>query len=152
MSILGYRFKPKIWAIVLMVVFILIFSSLGRWQLNRAEEKTTKHEQIQLYTKQSPINLPAVLVKLRDFEYREVEIRGEFANDKTILLDNKTHQGRAGYHVITPIKILNSTLYVPINRGWIELGRDRLTLPKIPLIEGEVTIIGTTFCNSIKRN
>ena len=37
MSILGYRFEPKIWAIILMVVFVLIFSSLGRWQLNRAD-------------------------------------------------------------------------------------------------------------------
>lgn len=150
MSILGYRFEPKIWAIILMVVFVLIFSSLGRWQLNRAEEKTTKYEQIQLYTKQSPINLPTVLVKLKDFEYREVEIRGKFANDKTILLDNKTYQRRAGYHVITPIKISNSTLYVPVNRGWIELGKDRLTLPKIQSIEGEVTLIGMVISPEIR--
>ncbi|GKS70237.1 surfeit locus 1 family protein [Nitrosomonas sp. PY1] len=150
MSILGYRFKPKVWAIILMIAFVLIFSSLGRWQLNRAEEKTEKHEQIQLYTKQPPINLPTELVKLKDFEYREVEIRGEFANDKTILLDNKTYQRRVGYHVITPMKISTSNLYVPINRGWIELGKDRLILPIIQRVEGEVILTGTVISPEIR--
>lgn len=39
MNILGYRFKPKIWTIVLMIFFVAIFSSLGRWQMSRADEK-----------------------------------------------------------------------------------------------------------------
>jgi len=91
MNILGYRFKPKIWTIVLMMFFVAVFSSLGRWQMSRADEKNIKHEQMQLYAKQPPINLPPVLIKLEDFKYRDIEVHGEFLNNKTIFLDNKMY-------------------------------------------------------------
>lgn len=150
MNILGYRFKPKIGMIVLMMFFVVIFSSLGRWQLNRADEKNAKHEQMQLYIRQPPINLPPELVKLKDFEYREVEIRGEFVNSRTIFLDNKTYQRRAGYHVITPFRVANSLLHVAINRGWVEVGLDRSILPEIKAISDEITVIGTVISPEIK--
>lgn len=150
MNILGYRFKPKIWTIVLMMFFVAVFSSLGRWQMSRADEKNIKHEQMQLYAKQPPINLPPVLIKLEDFKYRDVEVHGEFLNNKTIFLDNKTYQGRAGYHVITPFRIANSSLSVPVNRGWVEVGLDRAILPEIKAIDGEMTVTGTVISPEIR--
>jgi len=150
MNVLGYRFKPKIRMIVLMMFFVIVFSSLGRWQLNRADEKNVKHEQMQFYIKQPPINLPSALVKLKDFEYREVEVRGEFVNNQTIFLDNKMYQRRAGYHVITPFKIANSLLHVPVNRGWVGVGLDRSILPEVKAINGELTLVGTVVSPEIR--
>lgn len=142
MIILGYRFEPKLWAIVLTIVATSVFFKLGQWQLSRAHEKEMQYEQIAQYTKQPTVSLPGSKVKLEDFQYREVEVRGEFISEHTIYLDNKTYKGQAGYHIITPLKISNSTLHVAVNRGWIPTGNDRSILPSIPKIENNVEIIG----------
>ncbi|HNB02404.1 MAG TPA: SURF1 family protein [Nitrosomonas sp.] len=150
MNILGYQFEPKAWSIVLTLIATVVFSNLGLWQLSRADEKETQHKQLEQFAKQPPVLLPATLVKLEEFEYRDVEVEGEFVNEMTIYLDNKTYQGRAGYHVITPLRIDNSSLYVAVNRGWVATGYDRSILPPVPKTEGVVHITGTAVSPNIK--
>ena len=79
---------------------------------------------------------------MADFQYREVEISGEYLPSHTIYLDNKTYKGVAGYHVLTPIKLANSSLHVLVNRGWVAGGLDRSVLPDVPLVQGEVMVTG----------
>ncbi len=150
MNILGYRFEPRLWSVILTIVAILIFMNLGFWQLSRADEKQSKHEQLEQFAKQPPVLLSGSMVKLEDYEYRDVEVKGEFVNEKTIYLDNKTYQGSAGYHVITPLRISNSTNHVAINRGWVATGHDRSILPPVTEINGEVQITGTVVSPDIK--
>lgn len=135
MIVLGYRFEPKLWAIIVTIASALIFIELGKWQLSRADEKTVRYEQLEEYARQSPIKLPGVLIKLEDFQYREVEVEGEYLPEYTIFIDNKTHKGHAGYHVVTPLKIANSSVCVAINRGWVATGYDRGVLPEIAEVE-----------------
>lgn len=150
MIVLGYRFEPRLWAVLVTVVFVIIFIELGKWQLTRADEKNTRHELLELYAKQPAVTLPSTLVRLEDFQYREVEVQGEFISEHTIFLDNKTHQGRAGYHVISPLKILNSEMLVVINRGWIATGNDRLVLPHVSEINGIVKISGLVVAPELR--
>jgi len=150
MIVLGYRFEPKLWAIIVTTVFVIVFIELGKWQLSRADEKNARHEQLEQYANQPAVTLPGTLVKLKDFEYREVEIRGEYLPEHTIYLDNKTYQGRAGYHIITPLKVSNSTLHVVINRGWIATGLDRSILPQVPEIKGDVRVTGTVVSPELR--
>lgn len=96
------------------------------------------------------MTLPNTLIRLEDFQYREVEVQGEFISEHTIYLDNKTHQGRAGYHVITPLKVLNSELLVVINRGWIATGNDRSVLPYVSEIDGVVKISGLVVAPELR--
>ena len=142
MTVLGYRFLPKIWSIILTSAFVYLFIELGYWQLSRADEKNERQARLELRAEQPTVTLPGSPVKLDDFQYRQVEIRGEYLPAETILLDNKTHQGLAGYHVITPIKIANSSMHVLINRGWIATGNDRAVLPELPDVQGEVVVNG----------
>ncbi|MBP6366589.1 MAG: SURF1 family protein [Nitrosomonas sp.] len=146
----GYRFEPKIWAIIVTLIFALIFIELGKWQLSRADEKDARYELLDQYSKQPAIKLPDTSVKLEEFLYREIEVEGEFQTEHTIFLDNKTYHGRAGYHIITPLKIASSQLSVVINRGWIATGNDRSILPKITEIKEKVRIIGTVVSPEIK--
>ena len=144
MIVLGYSFTPKIWSIIVTAAFVFLFISLGNWQLSRADEKNARQEQLDRLSQQPTVKLPGVRVKLEEFQYREVEIRGEYLPSHTIYLDNKTYKGVAGYHVITPVKLANSKLHVLINRGWIAAGLDRKDLPDVPPLEqGEVTVTGT---------
>jgi surfeit locus 1 family protein len=150
MTVLGYRFEPKLWAITITVVFVIIFVELGKWQLSRAEEKNAQHEQLEQYAKQPTVTLPDILVKLKDFQYRDIEVSGEYLPEYTIYLDNKTYQGRAGYHVITPLKISNSTLAIAVNRGWIATGYDRSVLPPVKEVIGEVKVTGVVASSDIR--
>ncbi|QOJ24581.1 MAG: SURF1 family protein [Gammaproteobacteria bacterium] len=150
MTVLGYRFEPKLWAITITVVFVIIFVELGKWQLSRAEEKNTQHEQLEQYAKQPAVTLPGILVKLKDFQYRDIEVSGEYLPEYTIYLDNKTYQGRAGYHVITPLKISNSALAIAVNRGWIATGYDRSILPLVKEVIGEVRVTGIVASSDIR--
>ena len=142
MIVLGYRFEPKLWVILVTAVSVIIFIELGKWQLSRADEKNARHELLEQYAKQPAVTLPNTLARLEDFQYREVEVQGEFLSEHTIFLDNKTHQGHAGYHVITPLKVLNSALLVVINRGWVSTGYDRSVLPRVNEINGVVKVTG----------
>lgn len=142
MNVLGYRFEPRLWAIVSTIISVIIFIELGKWQLSRAEEKKAQYEQLEQYAKQPAVTLPGILVKLKDFQYREVEVSGEYLPEYTIYLDNKIYQGRAGYHVITPLKISNSALHVVINRGWVAIGNDRSALPPVVEVKGELKLVG----------
>ncbi len=150
MNVLGYRFEPKLWTIVITIIFVIIFVELGKWQLSRAEEKNAQYEQLEQYAKQSAITLPGTLVKLKDFQHREVEVSGEYLSKYTIYLDNKIYQGRAGYHVITPFKISNSALHVVVNRGWISIGSDRSVLPSVMEVKGELKVVGIAASPEIK--
>lgn len=144
MIVLGYSFAPKIWSIIVTAAFVFLFIALGNWQLSRADEKNARQEQLDRLSQQPAVKMPGTRVKLEDFQYREVEIRGEYLPSHTIYLDNKTYKGVAGYHVLTPVKLANSTLHVLINRGWIAAGLDRGVLPGVPPAEqGEVTVTGT---------
>ena len=142
MIVLGYRFEPRLWAIIVTTISVFVFMELGKWQLSRADEKNAQHEQLEQYAAEPAITLPEVLIKLEDFQYRNIEVRGEYLSEHTIYLDNKTYKGRAGYHVITPLKIANSSLSVAINRGWIATGYDRTILPLIPEISEPVKVTG----------
>lgn len=142
MTILGYNIKPKLWSVIVTMIFVVLFVQLGNWQLSRADEKKMRQEQLDQLSKEPIVTLPDTLVKLKDFQYRMVEVRGEYVPKHTILLDNKTFKGVAGYHVLTPIRLVDSSIHVLINRGWIATGPDRSQLPELPVMEGEVTVTG----------
>lgn len=145
MKIFSYNFKPRIWTIIVSAIFVVVFIQLGNWQLSRADEKDAKQQQLEEFSKQPTLNLPASPVKLDDLLYREVEVVGEYVADQTIYLDNKTHNGVAGYHIISPIRIANSDMHVLVNRGWIATGVNRDILPHIPEVKGKVKVTGTVI-------
>lgn len=145
MKILSYDFKPKIWAIIVSTIFVVVFIQLGNWQLSRADEKDARQQQLEEFAKQPTLNLPATPIKLDDLLYREVEVVGEYVAEQSIYLDNKTHNGVAGYHIISPVRIANSDMHVLVNRGWVATGMNRDILPHIPEVEGEIKVTGTVI-------
>ena len=142
MIILGYCFKPKLWAIIVTIAFVIMFVELGKWQLSRADEKNEQYEKLENLAKEPVVTLPNTLIKLNEFEYREIEVSGEYLSEYTIYIDNKTYKGHAGYHVLTPIRISNSSLGVVVNRGWVATGMDRSILPEVPSLQGETHVTG----------
>ena len=71
-------------------------------------------------------------VKAAANAYTRVQISGEWLADRQFLWDNRTHKGRAGFEVITPMRTADGLL-VLINRGWLPLGASRDELPDVSL-------------------
>ncbi|SEQ99212.1 surfeit locus 1 family protein [Nitrosomonas sp. Nm51] len=150
MTFKGYQFKPKLWAWIVTAGLVVVFLELGKWQLSRAAERNERLAQLEQLSKEPVVNIPDSRIKLEDFLYRQVEVRGRYRSEFTIYLDNKTYKGRAGYHVLTPLQISNSKWHVMINRGWVPTEYDRSELPRVPVITGEVIITGTVVSPELK--
>ena len=75
-------------------------------------------------------------------EYQHASTVGRYDNAHQLLLDNRTHEGRAGYQVLTPFILRNSEVAVLVNRGWVPLGVSRNQLPDVTVDEAQRTVLG----------
>lgn len=126
-----YRFDWKLSLFVLLLLPLLL--RLGFWQLAREQEKLA----LQASWEARQAEVPVLLEQLDpadDLQYRQVRLVGSFDNAHVFLLDNRIHQGRVGFEVVQPF-VTNQGQIVFVNRGWLEQGPDRQTLPVVPLLE-----------------
>lgn len=136
-----YRFD---WKLTLLTALLLpLMLNLGFWQLRRAQEKLELQEQYAARQSEAPIALEQ-LNPADDLQYRQVTLTGHYENARSFLLDNRIHQGRAGYDLITPL-VMDTNTVVFINRGWLPQGATRDQLPEPDLIEGPVTLRGSIY-------
>ncbi len=124
---------------IITLVVVVIFVRLGIWQLERANFKDAIKEQFEtrLATDYRRFSAADSLV---DIDYRNLILDGEFDVSRAILVDNKLHEGRVGYEVLTPFVLSGSQKVVLVNRGWVALGNSRNILPVIepPAVLDEV--------------
>ena len=93
---------------------IILFCSLGTWQIYRLQWKLDLIDEINYglnsesvpYSKKNIIN------------YQKVKFSGTFDFEKQIYLYSLNSNGKPGYDIITPIKI-NFNEILLVNRGWI---------------------------------
>ena len=142
MNILGWQFRCSFWPTAAAIFFIILTVNLGNWQLSRAQEKDDKQAKLNQLSQEPVVSIPTSLVKLENYQFRKVEVYGTYVPSHTIYLDNKINRGRAGYQIITPVKLDESSMHVLINRGWIAAGRTRSDLPEILTPSGKVMVSG----------
>lgn len=139
---LGKReFKPALIPTIVTIILLYLLTSLGQWQLRRAEYK----ENIQhVYNERKdlpPVELALAPRAIDDRSFIPVVTYGSFDIKHQILLDNRVVNHRAGYDVYTPF-IKTDGRAILVNRGWIKMGRTRQDLPDISLIEKKENITG----------
>lgn len=130
------RFRPRLGPSLLTFLGLLLFTGLGWWQLQRAEEKRLLQAEYNRRLQDSPVRIEARLQPAEELRFHRVIAKGYYEPAYQVLLDNRVHQGRAGYQVVTPLRIAGGEVRVLINRGWIPLGEDRARLPQIPTPAG----------------
>jgi surfeit locus 1 family protein len=117
-------------AVVGLLALGAVFASLGQWQLRRADASRVTRGQFEGGLSESPLAaLPTSLTEADRF--RRVEVRGEYRAQPQFLLDNMLHNGVAGYHVLTPLRLPGRREHVLVNRGWVPAGGDRRVLPDV---------------------
>lgn len=134
-----FRWIPFIAALCAAAVGI----SLGQWQTRRALEKDAIEARLAERAAQPPLDLRLASPDPDGIEYRRVTARGEFMQDWNIWLDNRPHQGAAGFHLLTPFRIAGSDAWVLVARGWVARDPvDRTRLPPVATPSGELKLEG----------
>lgn len=128
---------------LLVAVLVPLFVSLGQWQWNKASFKEGRQSMLDSRAAEPAVLLPPTMVDAETMRYRKVTVRGVFEPQQQILIDNRIHRDRAGYHIVTPLKIEGSELRVLVNRGWVPADTDRSRLPVIDTPSGVIELQAT---------
>jgi surfeit locus 1 family protein len=126
--------KHKFLFTVFVTFFILVFISLGSWQIIRLNWKNNLILEIENSLK----NPPEELTKHNLENYLKIKTSGYIDFDKQIYLYNLNDKGAPGFEVINPI-LINNENYL-INRGWIPF--EKKDTKEIDIFD-ENNIIGT---------
>ena len=114
------------------------FAALGRWQLARAEVNRAMVGQFDNMAALAPLERP--VADADAFRYRPMRLRGHYAAESQVLLDNMTSHGVAGYQVLTPFRVAGERL-VLVNRGWVPASPDRSELPEVALNSTDEVVV-----------
>ena len=100
---------------IFVLLSIVLFCSLGTWQLYRLQWKLELINEIE-----NGLNSEAVYFSKTNIKnYQKVKFDGKFDFTKQIYLYSLNEKGTPGYDVITPLKT-NTNEILLINRGWIQ--------------------------------
>lgn len=150
------RWAPTVAALAIVVVAVL----LGNWQMRRAEEKralqsqrdAAQREPVELLAAPAAPAAPAANGERPgsaapdergSLDGRRVRVRGTFLPQFQVFVDNRTHRGVAGFHVLAPLRIAHSDRHVLVLRGWVAGDpHKRGRLPEVRTPEEPVEIEG----------
>jgi cytochrome oxidase assembly protein ShyY1 len=135
---------------LLAAVLLPLLLVLGNWQLHRAEEKRIAQKAQAERREEAPTDLEEITDE--PDMYTRVRSRGRFDNAHNFFLDNRLHNGRFGYEVVTPFTPRHTKTQLLIDRGWVEGDSARAHRPAIDPVEGDVTIIGSVYRDTTKFN
>ena len=131
------------------VVLLVLLLNLGFWQVGRAGEKSALEDRWQTRAALPAVTPQSLAAEPIDvLADRQVAWQGRFTPTHYLLLDNRLHRGRAGYHVIALVSAGDAL--VPLNLGWIAGDPARKTVPAPTLPEGEVALSGRIYVPSSK--
>ena len=93
--------------------FILIFLSLGTWQVIRLNWKIELINSIEQSLKSEPVDFNGS----NPINFKKIKFEGILDNSKIIYLYSLNENGEPGFDIVNPISINNKSYL--INRGWI---------------------------------
>ncbi|HIF88673.1 MAG TPA: SURF1 family protein, partial [Candidatus Thioglobus sp.] len=133
---MSFKFLLPAALITIMVVFL---TSLGFWQLDRADEKRAIEKAIEV-ANTGTVEIVTELDGLEAKEYYQLRLNGHYLPEKQFIYDNQIVQQTSGYYVITPFVIADSSKAILVNRGFMPWYGQRDKLADIELSAGEIQI------------
>jgi surfeit locus 1 family protein len=96
------------------IALVVLFTTLGFWQLDRAEQKRAVERAFAGGGEYLPVS--------RDAEYdlyQPLVAVGRYLHERQFLIDNMILDGRIGYFVVTPFEYAADAPLLLVNRGWV---------------------------------
>ncbi|HWU99014.1 MAG TPA: SURF1 family protein [Oxalicibacterium sp.] len=141
-----FRFRFRVIPFLATVILVAAGVSLAQWQTRRGDEKMAMDARMQARQAAPAIRLEGTGAATNpdEIEYRRVLLKGEFLSNWPVYLDNRPHNGVAGFYLLMPFKIAATNLHVLVARGWIPRNAsDRTQLPALVTPQGTIEIEGT---------
>lgn len=141
LSLGGRTFAPSVAATLVVLVGLALLTWLGTWQLERAAQSRAQFE---AYARGDapPVALPPAASAATALpRYARVRLSGHYLTERQFLLDNMTHEGVAGYRVLTPFVTAGGDT-VLVDRGWLPVGPSRAALPPVEVSGGTRELTG----------
>ncbi|TRY33351.1 SURF1 family protein [Aliiglaciecola sp. M165] len=140
------RPKHPYFATLLVLVAVIILCGLGLWQMQRAEQKQSRLEQIEQRSSTARLSLRELLEfeEKRDLPF---EVFGAPDPEKVFYLDNRIESGHVGYHVLVPVETDYGVQL--INFGWIKAEQLRTQLPEVKIDATAQQYIGVSAVPNI---
>lgn len=121
------------------LLVIALTARLGWWQLDRARQKLDLQAAMDAELALPPLDNGALggAGQL----HRRVALTGQWLPQHTVWLDNRPMDGRAGFYVVTPLRLTGRGDVVLVQRGWAPRDAgDRTRVPAMPLAEGSARL------------
>lgn len=144
--------RPSLQGVLILAAAVLggaVTFSLGLWQLGRGDEKLalqaakTQRMAMTVLDGRSLQSLQQAS-DLAQVMYRSMSLKGRWLQAHTVYLENRQMNGRAGFYVVTPMRLEFTDRVVLVQRGWAPRAfNDRAALPAIETPVGVVEIMGT---------
>jgi surfeit locus 1 family protein len=135
-------FRPTPWATVAALAGLAVLIGLGSWQLDRRvwkQQLLDARVQRVAAAALTHAEVAAAADNVLDvLEYRPIRLAGRFDGGRTLKLLSRTRDGRAGFHLVTPLVTDAAGAAVLVDRGWVPFGGDAdVTPPPAGLVEVE---------------
>ena len=132
--------------LVATVVGVAAAANLGAWQLRRAAQKLALQSALDSRAQMPALSASELARTPGDAatqHYRPVHLRGRWAAERTVFLENRQMNGRFGFYVVTPLLLDGRPDAVLVQRGWVARDLlDRTLLPSIRTLDGMVDVDG----------
>jgi len=118
------RFRPRLWPSLTTVLALATLVTMGGWQLERLEWKRDLIAEMTERMAEPAVALPPPPADAAAWRYRPIRLEGRFRHDRELYLEARSHQGRAGLHLVTPLALADGRV-VLVDRGWVPPERRR---------------------------
>lgn len=146
----GMTRRRSPWVLLATIAGVALTSSLGFWQLRRADDKQRLHDTIALREQMPPLGnaqWPCDERTWHEAEQRHAVLQGHWLHQHTLFLDNRAMQSRAGLVVVTPLQLDPPPgpscpgRVVLVQRGWVPRDPyDRTKVPTFPHTPERVSV------------
>jgi surfeit locus 1 family protein len=132
------------------VLTVAGFVRLGIWQLDRAAEKLevqAEYDRQQLQNADPIESLPTAILEhpREQLAGLHVALRGNYVNDRTVLVLAQFFDSQIGYEVVTPLRLAANGGLVLVSRGWTSGILPPNTPPRLQPVEGLVALKGQVY-------
>lgn len=131
------------WPVLAFVCVLPGLLWLGAWQVRRGDEKAAAYADFAQSMESRGTDVTGMpLDELNDLpRYERIRMRGHYLIDRQFLLDNMSHDGRPGHHVLTPFLPEGADHVVVVDRGWrpgraATAGTEGLPAPGVNAVTG----------------
>ncbi len=145
------RFQPRLIPTLATLAMLLLFLYLGLWQAGKAQRLSAERSQYAARAQRAAVRVGATLVNPEQLRDAPITVRGHYEPAQQIFIDNRQEEGRAGVHVVTPLKIEGSETRILVNRGWIGWADGRKKLPQVSTPPGLVEVSGIAAKPVVKK-